>query len=146
MSHAARKCIAPVLFLETVLDKRVFLVEDLQPMHGLMQDLLAFVGGVQVIATAGSEAEALDWLERNDGAWDVAIIDLVLAEGSGLDVIRKARQMRMDGSIIVFSSFLSPAVERHCRQLGADAVFEKSYTGPFIAWLNARVHGTPEAS
>ena len=132
--------------METDLDKRVFLVEDLQPMHGLMQDLLSFVGGVHVVATAGTEAEALDWLERNPGQWDLAIVDLVLAEGSGLDVIRKARQVRIDGSVVVFSSFLSAAVERHCMQLGADAVFEKSYTGPFIAWLNQRVHGAPATS
>ena len=125
------------------MDKRVFLVEDLQPMHGLMQDLLSFVGGVHVVATAATEAEALDWLECNPGQWDLAIVDLVLAEGSGLDVIRKARQAQLDGNVVVFSSFLSPAVERHCLQLGADAVFEKSYTGPFIAWLNGRVHGAP---
>ncbi len=126
--------------------KRVFLVEDLQPMHALMQDLLSFVGGVHVVGTSGTEAEALAWLERNGGAWDVAIIDLVLAEGSGLDVIRKARQVRMDGSVAVFRSFLSPAVERHCMQLGADAVFEKSYTAPFIAWLSERVHGAAARS
>lgn len=132
--------------METVLEKRVFLVEDLQPMHGLMQDLLTFVGGVRVVATAGTEAEALAWLDRNAGEWDLAIIDLVLAEGSGLDVIRKARQGKQDALIVVFSSFLSPAVERHCMQLGADAVFEKSYTGPFIAWLNLRLHGAPANS
>jgi two-component system OmpR family response regulator len=132
--------------LEVVLEKRVFLVEDLQPMHGLMQDLLSFVGGVHVVATARTEAEALAWLERNALGWDLAIVDLVLAEGSGLDVIRKARQVRMDGNVVVFSSFLSPAVERHCMQLGADAVFEKSYTGPFIAWLNQRLHGAPANS
>ena len=132
--------------METELEKRVFLVEDLQPMHGLMQDLLTFVGGVRVVATAATEAEALAWLDRHAGEWDLAIIDLVLAEGSGLDVIRRARQGQQDASIVVFSSFLSPAVERHCMQLGADAVFEKSYTGPFIAWLNQRLHGAPARS
>jgi len=115
-------------------------------MHGLMKDLLGFVGGVQVVATAATEAEALAWLDGNGAAWDVAIIDLVLAQGSGLEVIRKARQGRVDGSVVVFSSFLSPAVERHCLQLGADAVFDKSYTGPFIAWLNQHVHGAPAST
>lgn len=120
---------------------RVFLVEDMAPLRGLVQDLLGFVGGLQVVGSAGTEAEALGWLERNPTGWDVAIVDLVLAEGTGLEVIRKARKDRFDAGIVVFSSFLSPAVERHCLELGADAVFDKTYTGPFIAWLNQRLHG-----
>jgi two-component system OmpR family response regulator len=123
------------------LDVRVFLVEDLPPLRSLVQDLLGFVGGVQVVGTAATEAEAIAWLGQHGAGWDLAVIDLVLAEGTGLQVIRSARQLRFDAGIVVFSSFLSPAVERHCIELGADAVFEKSYTGPFIAWLNQRLHG-----
>jgi two-component system OmpR family response regulator len=122
-------------------DVRVFLVEDLPPLRSLVQDLLGFVGGVQVIGSAGTEAEALAWLDANGAEWDLAIVDLVLSEGTGLQVIKRARQAHRDAGIVVFSSFLSPAVERHCAQLGADAVFEKNYTGPFIAWLNQRLYG-----
>jgi DNA-binding NarL/FixJ family response regulator len=128
-----------------MVDVRVFLVEDLPPLRSLVQDLLGFVGGVQVVGSAGTEAEAIAWLEQHGADWDLAIIDLVLAEGTGLQVIRRARQTRFDAGIVVFSSFLSPAVERHCAQLGADAVFEKNYTGPFIAWLNQRLHGATTA-
>jgi DNA-binding NarL/FixJ family response regulator len=125
---------------------RVFLVEDLAPLRSLVQDLLGFLGGLQVVGTAATEAEAIAWLDQHSGEWDLAVVDLALAEGTGRQVIRRAWQARLDAGVAVFSSFLSPAVERHCTQLGADAVFEKNYTGPFIAWLNHRLHGPRLAS
>ncbi len=125
--------------METVLDLRVFLVEDLQRMRSLLTDLFGSIGGFRVVATASTEAEANLWLSDNPGGWDVAVVDLVLDQGAGMNVIRRCRDLPTGGKIVVFSSYASPGVRQHCLNLGADAVFDKSETQAFIAWCDSLI-------
>jgi DNA-binding NarL/FixJ family response regulator len=119
------------------LELRVFLVEDLQRMRSLLGDLFASMGGFKVVAAASTEAEANLWLDEHPGEWDIAIIDLVLDQGAGMNVIRRCKAESNGGRIAVFSSYASPGVRQHCLDLGADAVFDKSETEQFIAWCGS---------
>ena len=67
---------------------KVFLVEDMKHLQGLISDLLESLGDFKLIGTATTEAEANWWLGENLGSWDLAIIDLVLEQGSGISVVR----------------------------------------------------------
>lgn len=118
------------------MELRVFLVEDLKSMRGLLADLFASIGGLRIVASATTEAEANLWLEDHPGEWDVAVIDLVLEQGAGMNVIRRGKADPQGGRLVVFSSYATPGVRRHCLELGADAVFDKSETEQFIAWLD----------
>ncbi|GAB3655169.1 response regulator [Ramlibacter alkalitolerans] len=117
------------------MDLRVFLVEDLQRMRGLLGELFDSMGGLTVVANAGTEAEAKLWLDEHPGGWDVAVIDLVLEQGAGMNVIRRCKADPGGGRVVVFSSYATPGVRQHCLDLGADAVFDKSDTGGFIQWV-----------
>ena len=121
---------------EYAVEVRVFLVEDLHNMRDLMEDVCAAVGGLRIVASAAGEGEAKLWLDDNAGGWDLAIVDLILEQGSGIGVVAHAAQQARRGHIAVFSSYSSPAIVTHCERLGADAVFNKSDTGAFIAWLH----------
>ena len=123
---------------------RIFLVEDLQTMRGLMEDAFAAVGGLQLVAVAGTEAEARMWLKDHAGDWDIAIVDLVLAQGSGFGVPDACRRAPGRGKVAVFSSYLSPGVRAHCLGLGADAAFEKDDTAGFLRWLREQADLLPE--
>ena len=114
---------------------RVFLVEDQQRMHALLRDLFSAVGGIEVVATATTEAEAQMWLVDHRGGWDVAVIDLLLEQGSGMGVISRCKSTNSRGRVVVFSSYASPAVRKHCRNLGADAVFDKTESTGFIEYF-----------
>jgi len=115
---------------------RMFLVEDLCTMKTLLDGVFAALGGIEVVGGAGTEAEANLWLLEHPAAWDIALIDLVLEQGSGMSVIRRAREAHPEGKVVVFSAFASPAVNKHCLGLGADAVFSKTDTAEFIQWLS----------
>jgi DNA-binding NarL/FixJ family response regulator len=124
--------------------RRVFLVEDLRGMRALLADLFATIGGLEIVDASTTEAEARLWLDEHPGAWDLAIIDLVLAEGSGMGVIPQARRRARPGAkVVVFSGYASPGIRAHCLSLGADAVFEKSETAQFIGWLGGDLRGEP---
>jgi len=114
---------------------RVFLVEDLQRMRGLLADLFSSIGGFRVVAHAGTEAEANLWLADHPGGWDVAVVDLVLEQGAGMNVISRCKADPQGGQVVVFSSYATPGVRQHCMDLGADAVFDKGQTEQFIAWF-----------
>jgi DNA-binding NarL/FixJ family response regulator len=119
----------------SILKLRVFLVEDQQRLRSLMDDLFQGLGGFQVVGAAASEAEALAWFDEHRDGCDVAIIDLVLEQGSGLGTIRRARRTQPNARILVFSGYASPGVQEHCRGLGADVVFNKVDSGLFVRYL-----------
>ena len=123
-------------FLETKLEVRVFLVEDLQRMRGLLSDLFATMGGFKVVAMTSTEAEAKLWLDEHRGGWELAVLDLVLDQGAGMNVIRACKADPNGGRVVVFSSYATPGVRQHCLDLGADAIFDKSETERFIAWCD----------
>lgn len=126
-------------FMEMAVEVRVFLVEDLQRMRSLLTDLFAAIGGFRVVAMAGTEAEACLWLVDHPGDWDLAVVDLVLEQGAGMNVIARCKADPHGGRIVVFSSYATPAVRQRCLELGADAVFDKAETEGFIAWCDALV-------
>lgn len=118
------------------MELRVFLVEDLQRMRSLLADLFSSMGGLRVVGSTSTEAEAKLWLEEHPSGWDVAVIDLVLEQGSGMEVVRRCKAEPGGGRIVVFSSYATAGVRQHCLDLGADAVFDKSETTGFITWIS----------
>jgi DNA-binding NarL/FixJ family response regulator len=115
---------------------RVFVVEDLHSLQGLLNELLATGGAFEVVGNATTEAEANYWLEENRDGWDLVVADLILAEGSGMSVVRRARQISETGRVVVWSGYASGAIRSHLLQLGADRVFDKADTAEFVAWLD----------
>jgi DNA-binding NarL/FixJ family response regulator len=128
--------IAAVVVFGVRVELRVFLVEDLQRMRSLLEDVFSSIGGLSIVGAAGTEAEAKLWLEDHPAGWDLAVIDLVLDQGAGMEVIRRCKVDPSAGKVVVFSSYATPGVRRHCLDLGADAVFDKTETAGFISWLD----------
>lgn len=104
----------------------VFLVEDLKSIQSAMSLLLQGLGDFRIVASVATEAEAIAWLEQNPGQWQLAVIDLMLEQGSGMGVIGRCRRTSPHGKVVVFSGFVSPGIRAHCLRLGADAAFDKN--------------------
>jgi len=116
---------------------RVFLVEDMKYIRDLVSELLSSVGNFRLVGASGTEAEARLWLAEHPDAWDLAVIDLVLEQGSGIGVIPTARDTAAGrGNVVVFSDYASDGIRNHCLRLGADAVFLKSQTRDFMDYCS----------
>lgn len=120
---------------------RLLLVEDSHGINDLIQQCCEATG-CQLTGWVRTEAEAVLWLDEHPGAWDVAIVDLILDQGSGINIIKRARQHEL-GRIVVFSSYVSPGILQHCYALGAEAVFDKAFPGELTAWLGEQVRAHP---
>lgn len=121
---------------------KLLLVEDLPQMQGVVLDLLGTIGDFELVKAVSTEAEANLWLEENEGAWDLAVIDLILEQGTGLGVIAKAARNRTAGSkVVVFSDYATEGIRKHCIKLGADASFQKGDDlQAFLAFCSAVAH------
>jgi DNA-binding NarL/FixJ family response regulator len=103
---------------------RAYLVEDSSTIRENLTATLKELADIEPVGSTDSEHEAKRWLQAND--WDLAIIDLFLREGSGMHVLQAVRKQRPEQRIVVLSNHSSRDVRWRCRQLGADAVFDKS--------------------
>jgi DNA-binding NarL/FixJ family response regulator len=118
----------------------VLLVED-SPSSQLAFTELLQVLGFRLLAILARESDATEWLHAHRGEADVVVLDLLLLEGSGFNLISRAREQQPRATVLVFSDFATPAIAQKCRSYGADAVFRKSETGEFTAYLEALRHG-----
>lgn len=104
---------------------RAYIVEDSSTIRDNLIETLKELAHFEPVGTTDTEHEAKRWLANND--WDLCIIDLFLREGSGLHVLEAIRTRRRPGQkIVVLSNHSSADVRWRCRQLGADACFDKS--------------------
>jgi DNA-binding NarL/FixJ family response regulator len=65
---------------------RVLVVDDYAPIRRCLADLINFEGDLEVCGEAESPAEALELLQATQP--DVALIDVSLKDGDGLDLVR----------------------------------------------------------
>lgn len=114
------------------MDVRVFLVEDVGRMRDALADLIGGLEGLRVVGMASTEGEASLWLDEHPAGWDLAVVDLMLDQGSGMGVLARCNAQPDKGKIVVFSGYASPAIRDHCLKLGADAVFDKAATGDLL--------------
>lgn len=116
------------------MDVRVFLVEGLGHTRNALMQWVESIDGLRVVGCASTEAEARFWLDENRGGWDLAVVGLMLEQGSTMGVLTCCRSQPRKGRLVVFSGGASPAVRDRCMQLGADAVFDKADTRALMAF------------
>lgn len=120
---------------------KLLLVEDLPQMQGVVLDLLETVGDFELVHSVATEAEANLWLDENAGSWDLAVIDLILEQGTGLGVVARARNRPPGSKVVVFSDYATEGIRKHCLKLGADAAFQKGDDlQGFLAFCSAVAH------
>jgi CheY-like chemotaxis protein len=107
-------------------ERRILLIEDSEVLSRRLVDLLSDPGCVVVVAQATTQSEALSCLR--DGSFDVLVVDIELAEGNGVAVVRNARQLYPPDAqplIVVLTNYASEFVREHCFAAGADYFLDK---------------------
>ena len=105
---------------------RAYIVEDSPTIRENLIETLQELALVDPVGVAETENEGKKWLAQNDTYWDLAIVDLFLKDGSGLNILEACRSRRPTQKMVVLSNHATNDVRWRCAQLGADAVFDKS--------------------
>jgi len=107
-------------------ERRILLIEDSAVLTRRLVDLLSEPGRVEVAAQATTQSEAVRRLQES--VYDVLVVDIELAEGNGVAVIRHARQLYPPDAqplIVVLTNYASDFVRDHCFAAGADYFLDK---------------------
>jgi two-component system, OmpR family, response regulator len=105
---------------------RAYIVEDSPTIRENLTETLQEIAQVESVGSADTEHEGAAWLAENPNGWDLAIVDLFLREGTGLNVLKACRCRQPTQRIVVLSNHATRDIRWRCAQLGADAVFDKS--------------------
>lgn len=105
---------------------KTYIVEDNPTIRENLIATLEELAGVETVGTADTENEGKEWLNGNPDAWNLAIIDLFLKQGSGLGVLAACRDRKAWQKVVVLSNYATTDIRQRCAQLGVDAVFDKS--------------------
>jgi DNA-binding NarL/FixJ family response regulator len=117
---------------------RIMLVEDHLSFRQSLAFLLSREPDLKVVAQAGSLAEARELL---DTPLDVAVLDLVLPDGDGRELIGELRRANEGISVLVLSVTIRPGHLKEVLKAGADAVLHKVASPPTIVEEVRRLAG-----
>ena len=109
-----------------MVELRTYIVEDNATIRENLIGTLEELTCVKAAGFAEAENEGRAWLTQNEDAWDLAIVDLFLKQGSGLGVLQATRERNPDQKVVVLTNYATPDIRVRCHQLGVDAVFDKS--------------------
>src|SRR4051812_1321721 len=106
---------------------RIVLVEDHRVTQELMRQWFSLLPGASIVHLATSSAGACEWLQEHRDGWDLAVIDLFLADGHGFDVLRQCRGRRPGQRAVLLTNYPRAPVREYARLAGADGVFDKGF-------------------
>ena len=105
---------------------RIYLVEDSPVIRAALSESLEELVGARVVDSASTEAEACQWLADHPNDWDLAVVDLFLLQGSGLNVVKSCSNRALRQKVVVLTNYATSAMRQRCLVSGADAVFDKA--------------------
>ena len=102
----------------------VFIADDSALMRQRMIALLSELPGLNIIAQATNKQEALKSISKYKP--DVAILDIRMPGGSGIDVLKYIKKYYPSSCVIMFTNYPFNQYRKKCKEAGADFFFDKS--------------------
>lgn len=121
----------------------VFLVEDSPAIRARLAATIRAIEGTELVGEAGTVAGAIDGIRStHPGA---VILDLQLADGSGLDVLKAVYPAEPALHVAVLTNYATDQHRRACMDAGAEYFLDKSSDFPRIREIVQRWSTPPEA-
>ncbi|MDN5600448.1 MAG: response regulator transcription factor [Dermabacteraceae bacterium] len=118
---------------------RVMLVDDHEVVRRGIVTVIDASGALQVIGEASSVAEANRRLPAIRP--EVLVVDLQLPDGTGIEVMKTARELDPEQRMLVLTSFDDDAALRESKAAGASGLMLKSARSQEIVEAITTVHG-----
>lgn len=103
---------------------KVLLVDDSAPVREHMKPMLSAISHVEIIGEAETSVAALYLIQKLRP--DVVILDVVLREGSGFDVLAEVKKWRDSPIVIMLTNYAAAPFRKKAQEEGADFFFDKS--------------------
>jgi two-component system, NarL family, response regulator DevR len=103
---------------------KVLIADDSEIVRERLAYLLGDVGGIEIVGQAEDAVEGKNLAEALRP--DVAILDVRMPRGSGVDVLRTLKRDNPAATVIILTNFIDPEARQLCMAQGADYFFDKS--------------------
>lgn len=122
---------------------RILIVED-QPVCrlGIRMTLSGSDIKHRILSEAENVAQAVDFLEKHGKDIDLVLLDYVLPDGTGMDVIVAVKRLHLDTKIVILSGEAGGAILKQLMDAGVNGFMSKSVNPEEIAVvLNSVMQG-----
>lgn len=120
----------------------IFLVEDSLLVCERLLEMIESVPGARVVGVASRADEAVRGILA--ARPDLVVLDLLLAQGTGIDVLRELRLKAPRTDVYMLSGYATEPYRQLARRLGARDLFDKSTdfarVKDIVAARTARAH------
>lgn len=107
---------------------RIFLLEDHSWFRQALTSLLEREPDLTVVGEAGSLTEGREDVSHKAQEIDLALIDLLLPDGIGTELIGDLRRVKPDLPVLVLTVARGPDLYEWVRNMGADEMISKDAT------------------
>ncbi len=105
-------------------NKYVFIIDDFFVTANRLFNSLSQNAKILIVGFSRNGKGAL--LEMAKNPPDMVILDLLLPDMDGLDLVRKIKERYVTTTIIVLSDTLTNDSRKECKKLGVEAIFDKT--------------------
>jgi signal transduction histidine kinase len=109
----------------TLIDKHVLSIDDSRAIRAFVSTLLSNAGAH--VAEAGNGTDAIRQVTSGEQQYDLILLDLVLPDIEGLDVLKEIRKYDTESTVVVLTGAGGVASATAAMQFGADGYIEKQY-------------------
>lgn len=102
----------------------VFIVDDSEIVRDRLTAMLSEVASIKVVGQADNPLTATESIVQLKP--DVVILDIFLAGGSGIHVLRNIREKKIAAKVIMLTNYAQDEYRKKCFEEGADFFFDKS--------------------
>jgi two-component system, NarL family, nitrate/nitrite response regulator NarL len=117
---------------------RIVLVDDHQVLRGGLRMLIESQAGFRVVGEAGSNAEAIPIVTREDP--DIILLDLDLRGENGLDLLPHITSCGSKAKVLVLTGLRDPEMHRNCVRFGARGLIHKEAAYEVLMKAIRKVH------
>jgi DNA-binding NarL/FixJ family response regulator len=103
---------------------KVLIADDSEIVRERLAYLIGDVEGVEIVGQAEDAVEGQNLAEALRP--DVAVLDVRMPRGSGVDVLRSIKRDNPAATVIMLTNFVDPEARALCMAQGADYFFDKS--------------------
>lgn len=123
---------------------RVLIADDSPVMRDRLSQMVAQIAAVGEVHIARDVSGTLELVRAE--ALDLVILDIQMPGGSGLDVLRAAKEKSPSTIVIMLTNFPYPQYKQRCMELGADYFISKSTNSNELSRLIDRLAITRSGS
>lgn len=97
---------------------RVLVVDDNQTITSKIEKQFSSHASIEVVKTINNGREALDYITNNSKDFDIILMDIILPEIDGLDLLRELKKNKINKKVIVLTSYKKEYAISLCTKFG----------------------------